>query len=136
MAGGKVPMKNKRNTLQRRLILIAVEELGIHATAEQVYEHVVKVHPSISKATVYRNLSQLAEAGELLSISNLDDATHYDHQCHEHYHFICDACKRIFDVEGNLSDVIGRFTDTNGFDITNCNISFSGLCWDCQARQK
>ena len=126
-------MKSRRDTLQRRLILSALKELDRHATAEQVYEYVAREHPSISKATVYRNLNQLAKSGELLSLSNLNGSTHYDHQCHEHHHFICDTCKRIFDVDGDLFDIISRLKNTDGFDITRYSISFSGLCWDCKA---
>jgi len=125
-------METKRNTVQRQLVLSAMEELNIHATAEQVYEHISKNHPTISKATVYRNLSQLTESGELLNIGCFDGSAHYDHQCHEHYHFMCNACKRIFDVEGDLSDISGRFKGTEEFNITGFSISFSGLCKSCE----
>jgi len=70
---------NKRNTIQKQLVLDAVKELNIHATAEQVFEYVVKKHTSISKATVYRNLSQMAESGELLNIGSFYGSAHYDH---------------------------------------------------------
>ena len=125
-------MVEKRNTVQRQLILDAVRELNIHASAEQVVEHLAKKHPSIGRATIYRNLNYMAESGELLRIGSFYGSTHYDHNCHEHYHFVCSQCRRIFDVEGSLSDVIDRFRQTDGFDITDCNLSFSGLCWVCK----
>ncbi|MCL2838196.1 MAG: transcriptional repressor [Oscillospiraceae bacterium] len=120
----------KRNTIQRQLILNAVEELNIHATAEQVYEYVVRKYPTISKATVYRNLGQMAESGELLNIGSFYGQTHYDHNCHKHYHFMCKDCRRVFDVEGDFDDLFGKFSGIDGFDITN--ISFNGLCCDCK----
>ena len=125
-------MEARRNTIQRQLILSAVKELDIHATAEQVVEHLAKTHPTIGRATVYRNLNQMAEAGELLRIGSFHGATHYDHNCHEHYHFACNDCKKIFDVEGSLPDLFERFKDTIGFDITDCNLSFGGICWECK----
>ena len=128
-------MEVRRNTIQRQLVLNAMKELDIHASAEQVYEYVFKQYPTISKATVYRNLSQLAESGELLNIGSFNGSTHYDHQCHKHYHFMCDSCKRIFDVEGEFSDLSSIFVRlgcTEGFDITGYSISFSGTCWDCK----
>jgi len=124
-------MENKRNTIQRQLIYDAVKQLNIHATAEQVFEHVVKKYPTISKATVYRNLNQMAELGELLNAGNLLGSTRYDHNCHEHYHFACEMCKRIFDVEGDFSDVIENLRNKNGFDITSGGISFTGVCNNC-----
>ena len=122
----------KRNTVQRQLIYDAVKELNIHASAEQVVEYLAQKHPSIGRATVYRNLSYMSETGELLRIGNFYGTTHYDHNCHEHHHFICSSCKRIYDVEGSVSDIFERFNGTQGFDITECNISFSGLCWECK----
>ena len=129
-------MEKKRNTIQRQIILEAVKELDIHASAEQVYEYVIQRHPNISKATVYRNLNQTVESGELLNIGDFDNATHYDHNCHNHYHLMCEKCKRIFDVEGDYSNIISQAPQTDGFDITGFCLTFSGLCWDCKDSKK
>lgn len=53
----------KRNTIQRSLVLEAVNKLHCHATADEVYEEIIKEHPTISKATVYRNLKWAKSAG-------------------------------------------------------------------------
>ena len=125
-------MTSKRNTIQRQLVFDAVRELNIHATAEQVYEYVVAIHPSISKATVYRNLSQLSDAGELLDIGSFHGSVHYDHNCHDHYHFICDDCKRVFDIPACFPDLYTGLSDIEGFEIRNHNLSFSGVCKECK----
>jgi len=118
--------------VQRQLILEAVRDLNIHATAEQVVLHLAKTHPQIGRATVYRNLSNMAETGEILRVGSFYGSTHYDHNTHEHYHFICSKCRQVSDVEGDLSDIMGRFAGTEGFDIIECSISFSGVCWECK----
>jgi len=123
-------MEKKRNTIQRQMVYNAVKELNIHASAEQVYEHVVATHPSISKATVYRNLSQLSDSGELLNIGSFYGASHYDHKCHEHYHFICEVCKCIIDVDFCFPDV-KKYTQTDGLDIRGHSLSFFGVCNEC-----
>jgi len=123
-------MNTKRNTIQKNLIYNAVKELNIHANAEQVYEYVVAVHPSVSKATVYRNLGQMAQSGELLNIGNFYGATHYDHNCHDHYHFICEKCKRVFDINTRFPDV-ENIKSPKGIKIKTHNLSFSGLCDEC-----
>ena len=127
-------MDTKRNTVQRQLILNAVKELDIHASAEQVFEYVARKHPSISKATVYRNLRQMAESGELLNIGCFYGVAHYDHHCHEHYHFICENCRRVFDVDGKFSEMIDKIETADQFDIKYCHVSFSGLCRDCKTK--
>lgn len=126
-------MTTKRNTIQRHLILDAVKKLNIHATAEEVYDYVVREHPTVSKATVYRNLSQMAEAGELLNIGNLQGATHYDHNLHQHYHFICEECGRVFDVNKLFPEIEEPLSDLAGFEIRSHSLVFSGVCLNCKA---
>ena len=130
-------MEKRRNTLQRKLILDAVRALNIHASAEQVYGYVVQMYPNISKATIYRNLNQMAESGELLNIGDFDDAAHYDHNCHKHYHFMCEDCKQILDVDADFSDIISRagVNAIDRFDITGYRLTFSGLCHECKQRR-
>ena len=122
--------------MQRQLILDAVRELNIHATAEQVCAYIHKKQPSVSKATVYRNLNQMTESGELLNAGYFYGATRYDHNSHEHSHFICEDCKRVFDVDGDYSDIIGKTMKTNDFEITSCRISFAGICRECKNKRK
>jgi len=119
----------KRNTIQKQLILNAVSELDIHATAEQVYEYVVVQYPTISKATVYRNLKDMAKVGELLNIGNFYGQTHYDHNLHDHHHFVCKNCKKVFDIEVDFADVYGKLKQF-GFVIEN--VGFTGLCNECK----
>ena len=58
----------RRNTIQKALILRAVCELKRHLTADEVYEFVKKDHPSIGKGTVYRNLAILTEEGAIRKV--------------------------------------------------------------------
>lgn len=129
-------MESKRHTIQRQLILDAVRELDMHATAEQVFEYVVQKHPSISKATVYRNLTQMAASGELVNIGYLDGSSHYDHQCHRHYHLLCEGCGQVFDIEDYFPDICEKVKNTGGFEITGHKIIFSGLCLDCKQQKE
>jgi len=131
MKDEEAEMENKRNTIQKQLVYDAVKTLDIHANAEQVYEYVVALHPSISKATVYRNLSQMAESGKLLNIGNLYGSTHYDHNCHDHYHFICEECKQVFDIDNRFPE-LKNLTEYDGLEIKSHNLSFFGLCKSCK----
>ena len=55
----------KRNTIQCALVLETVNKLHRHATADEIYNDIVKEHPNISKGTVYRNLQRLCEKGDI-----------------------------------------------------------------------
>lgn len=74
----------KRKTIQRVLTLKAVQSMQSHPTADEVYEAVLPEHPNISRGTVYRNLNQLSEDGEIHEMEVPGGADRFDHCCDEH----------------------------------------------------
>lgn len=88
---------------QRELILKSLRENCIHPTAEQLYDFIHQEEPTVSLATVYRNLNLLAENGMVKKIEGLDGTAHFDHQTHDHYHFICTRCGQVFDVPYDIA---------------------------------
>ncbi len=123
----------KRNTIQCALVLDAVRQLKNHVTADQVYEIIARKHPDISRATVYRNLNKLSEEGKIAKRMIPGSADRYDHQCHNHYHFRCTVCGRVYDVDMEyMPDLIQRVTNQHGFTFQSHDIVFTGLCPECQ----
>ena len=124
----------KRNTVQRALTREAVAALHCHATAEQVYAQVAKAHPSVSRATVYRNLGELAADGEILRVAVPDGADRFDHNTVPHYHARCERCGRVFDVDmAYLGDLTGRIRDSQGFLFCGYDLIFRGVCQECRS---
>ena len=121
-----------RNTIQRTMTLNAVKALGCHPTAEEVWQQVARDNPSIGRATVYRNLNQLAESGLLLKIRAADGADHFDHRCDPHAHAICTRCGRVFDIGLKQQlDLLGLVGETEGFEVTGYDLLFTGSCAAC-----
>ena len=89
----------KRHTIQRSLVFETVNKLQCHATADEIYKTIVKEHPNVSRATVYRNLNLLSEMGDIRKIEIPGGADRFDHLCHDHCHVKCEKCGRIFDVD-------------------------------------
>lgn len=118
---------------QRELILKVLSENIVHPTAEFVYEIIKKEMPNISLATVYRNLNQLAANGVIKKAEGLDGRVHFDHNTHQHYHFICSRCNKIYDVPYDIAPDLGQkvFART-GMTVKNYDLCFKGICSDCQ----
>ncbi|MBQ8168339.1 transcriptional repressor [bacterium] len=118
---------------QREIITNALETNVVHPTAEALYEIIKKSYPEISKATLYRNLSQLADLGMIKKIEGLEASAHFDHNTHLHYHFICEKCGKVFDVSSEVaSNVVNNTENETGFRITSHELVFHGLCKECQ----
>ena len=124
----------QRNTIQCALVLEAVNRLHCHATADEVYDAIIKEHPTIGRATVYRNLNRLSETGKIRKLEIPDGPDRFDHLLHEHYHVKCIKCGRVFDVDMDyITDLVEKVKDTHGFQFTGHNIIFTGICPECGA---
>ena len=122
----------KRKTIQRSLTLDAVRKLKCHPTADEVYAAVAKEHPAISKGTVYRNLNQLAESGEIRKMEIPSSPDHFDHCCGDHYHVRCLKCGKIFDVDMEyIPHLEKNIRDTHGFQLSGYDLVFKGICPKC-----
>lgn len=118
---------------QREIILDTLKENVVHPTAEYLYAKIQEKDPKISLATLYRNLNQLTENGMIKKIDGLETSSHYDHNTHEHYHFICTKCRRVFDIDAEVApELIRRTEEKTDFLIENHDIVFSGICKDCR----
>ena len=127
----------KRNTIQRSLVYEAGNKLQCHATADEIYSAIVKEHPNLSRATVYRNLNILSEMGEIRKLEIPGGADRFDHLCHEHCHVKCEKCGRVFDVDMEyITGIEKNIKDDRGFKFTGYDILFRGVCPDCQGSQK
>ena len=122
-----------RKTMQRQIILDAINNLANHPTAEDVYLYVVKTHPTISKATVYRNLASAVEKGEISSVGIYDGAMRFDHRTDEHFHFVCDCCQKLMDVPS--FDVLANLASFRDLKINKVELTLRGLCKECQSGQ-
>ncbi len=123
----------KRNTIQSTLVLEAVRKLQCHATADEVYQEIVKDYPTISRGTVYRNLQRLCEMGAIRKREIPGGADRFDHRCHDHYHVRCITCDRVFDVDMDyIPDLEKSIRDAHGFTFIGYDIVFKGICPECQ----
>lgn len=127
----------RRNTIQKALILRAVCELKRHLTADEVYEFVKKDHPSIGKGTVYRNLAILTEEGAIRKVEVPDGSDRFDFTLKNHYHVRCIKCGEIFDVDmDQIPDLLERIHNTHGIEFVDYDISFKGICPKCREKVK
>lgn len=122
----------KRHTIQRDIVLSAVNALRNHPTADEIYEHIHSSHPSVSRATVYRNLSDLSESGEVLHVELPNAADIFDFNTIPHYHIRCVECGRVYDVEyPYIEDIEKNISEKSGFKILTHELIFTGLCPMC-----
>ena len=126
-------MNNKRNTLQKKIVFDAFAEMHNHPSAGMVYEKINEEYPGISKATVYRLLSEAADEGKILRLKLVDSSDRYDITMKKHYHIVCKQCGAVAVVEVSFddADLAERAEGCEGFSVEGCHLEFTGLCRSC-----
>lgn len=121
---------------QREMIMDFLRSRKDHPTADMVYMNVRQQNPSISLGTVYRNLTLLADLGEINRIRVGDGVDHFDADTSPHYHFVCTGCGSVVDLEMKNIDEIVTLAGAN-FDghIAGHVTYFYGICGHCEERK-
>lgn len=121
---------------QREAIKEFLAERKDHPTADTVYMGVRREFPNISLGTVYRNLTLLAELGEIQRINVGDGIDHFDPDTSSHYHFICKNCGCVQDVELEAPlRTAALQPKAFGGEITGSVTYFYGSCENCKRAQ-
>ena len=130
-------MRKIRHTLQREIVYQAILSMPGHVTADMVYEEIHAAHPSISRATVYRNLRMLEAEGRIMRIDVPGSADCFEARTREHYHIRCASCGKLFDAKLKYMPrliELERAADSE-FEICACNLLFVGYCPDCREKR-
>lgn len=125
-------MAKLKYSRQREAIKEYLAQTKEHPTADTIYVNIRKEYPNISLGTVYRNLNLLVDHGEIIKINCNDGSDRFDGNPEPHYHFICNSCKKVADLEMESIDAIKTKAQEN-FDgkIHGYDIHFYGKCHDC-----
>ena len=121
-----------KHSKQRDSIKEFLEGRKDHPTADIVYMNVRKSFPNISLGTVYRNLTLLADIGEITRIRVGDGIDHFDPVTTPHYHFICQDCGSVMDIDPEYMTFLTKLADGcfNG-QINGHSTYFYGKCEKC-----
>ena len=128
-----------RWTSQRSLIVRLALATHDHFTAEQMLVRCQKLDPKVSRATVYRTLSVLEQAGFVEGLDTGDGSRRFEHVLgHEHHdHMVCESCGEIFEFRDDelerRQEVAARRI---GFQIERHSLRIYGTCQKCQRTRR
>jgi len=131
-------MKNIKNLLEETNLKVTPQRLAIlkeidtkgHASIEEIYENIRDLFPSISLATIYKNINALKEEGIISEIC-LHQKPKYEIEKSSHAHFICKNCGKVEDIPLNEilnSDIEKKYPDSKK------ELYIYGLCKKCREK--
>jgi Fe2+ or Zn2+ uptake regulation protein len=122
-----------RMTPQRDVLLRVLSEAHGHPTADELVTQVRAVLPSVSHATVYRNVQELVRAGLVGTLKRGGGAVQFEINPDEHHHFVCRQCGRVWDVYlDQVAFKVGRNSPLRSFKIDRRELQLHGLCDECR----
>ena len=125
-----------RLTPQRDVLLRALSETLDHPTAHDLVKKVRKVLPTVSPATVYRNVQELVRAGLIGTLERSGAAVQLEINPDHHHHFMCRHCGQVWDVylDQVAVTVDRRRSPLTGFKVDRRDVQLHGLCAGCRDR--
>ena len=124
-----------RHSKKRDAMLELMRGTKCHPTADWVYQGMKEIFPDISLGTVYRNLTLLADIGEIQRLRLGDGVDHFDADISPHYHFVCSECGKVIDLAMDSIDGITDVAAKNfGGEIKGHMTYFYGSCDQCSKR--
>lgn len=121
--------KNLKVTPQRVEILKIIEYAD-HIDIDGIYNEILKAFPYVSLATIYKNLSLMAQKQIINEIKAPNQKLKYEITSRVHAHFICSKCAKIEDIEVDENCVKNCLQDKT-LTINNISIQVYGICNEC-----
>lgn len=124
-----------RMTDPRRDVAALIAGQPGHFTAADLVAEAGRRHLGVGRATIFRTLDALSEAGAVERIE-LPNGEHAYLACApaHHHHVVCSQCGRSQDIDdAGLRAVVREVARRTGYRIDDHRLDLFGRCPDCQA---
>jgi len=129
---------NLRLTPERRAVFEVILTLEGHFDAEALLEFLRKRKKRVSRATLYRTLDHLREAG-LVKVHRFGHGhSLYEHSVgrKHHDHMVCNRCGRVIEfVNDDIERLQEEMCRLHAFRSTSHVMEIFGVCAPCQAKE-
>jgi Fur family peroxide stress response transcriptional regulator len=129
--------KGYKATPQRIAICRIVLNSRAHPSAQQVYDEVKKIYPTVSLATVYKTLEVLRDLDLVQQINFTNGQARFDSYMRPHINLICVKCGAITDVyEVTVEEITRKVAEATKFKPTGQRMDVYGICQECSTTQQ
>jgi len=127
-----------RVTRPRLAVLEILATSRGHFDVEEIAEKVRERLDSVSTQAVYDVLSALSRAGLARRIEPAGSPARFEGRVGDnHHHVVCRGCGEIADVDCAVGERPCLTPSTgHGFELDEAEVTFWGLCPNCQARRQ
>lgn len=125
--------KPQRYTDQQRDLVRHIFGKHNHFDAEGLIDDLKAAGLRISRATIYRTLVKLVEAG-MLRRMDINDRSFYEHDYGypQHEHLVCETCGKMIEFQHpQVEAILSEVCSAHGFLMNNHTFLVRGVCLEC-----
>lgn len=124
-------------THQRQVLFEALKSAAGHPSPEEIYLQVKRQIPSISLATVYKNVHLFLDCGIFREVSPHHGSLRLELNNRPHHHLVCTGCRSIQDIhEEDFGPLPKPGELPCGFLAERYSIDVLGLCSSCREKRQ
>ena len=128
------PAGGKRSSKREQILNAFLGQEG-HLSAEELVSLIQRDDRRVSRATVYRTLQWMVDAGLASKVDFGDGLARYERSYRHprHYHLICNKCHHSFEfMSSDIEQMVDEVAASRGFVAVQSVVQIHGTCEDCQ----
>lgn len=128
------PAGGKRSSKREQIVNVFLRQEG-HLSADDLVDVIRKEDQRISRATVYRTLQWMVDAGIARKVDFGEGRFRFEHSYLQprHFHLICKTCSRSFEfLSSDVEALVEEVATARGFEVAQSVVQIYGTCEDCR----
>src|SRR5436190_21009493 len=131
---GLRPAGSKRSTKREQILGAFLEQEG-HLSADDLFSFVRSKHPGIGRATVYRTLQWMVDAGIARKVDFGEGRSRFEptYRHPRHFHLICQQCHRSSEfLSSDVEALMEEIASARNFTSKQAVVQILGVCEECR----
>jgi Fur family ferric uptake transcriptional regulator len=132
------PAGGKRSSKRDLIVNVFLRQEG-HLSADDLVDLIHREDQKISRATVYRTLQWMVEAGIARKVDFGEGRFRFEHSYRHprHFHLICKSCNRSLEfLSSDIESLIEEIAAARGFAARQSVVQIYGTCEECQTGRR
>jgi Fur family ferric uptake transcriptional regulator len=128
------PSGGKRSSKREQIVNVFLRQEG-HLSADDLVDLIRKEDQRISRATVYRTLQWMVDAGIARKVDFGEGRFRFEHSYRQprHFHLICKTCHRSYEfLSSDIEGLIEEVAAARGFSPSQSVVQIYGTCEECK----
>jgi Fur family ferric uptake transcriptional regulator len=132
------PAGGRRSSKRELIVNVFLRQEG-HLSADDLVDLIRSEDQRISRATVYRTLQWMVEAGIARKVDFGEGRFRFEHSYRHprHFHLICKSCNRSYEfLSSDIEGLVEEIAAARGFAARQSVVQVYGTCEECQTGRR